>query len=159
MDDYNVSDGSTFKLHAFSDKIGMFSTLYQQATEMSEELLNQKNYHRFLQQEILDQRKQMQDQHKQMQDQKEQYQTQTKIQKIKFREQKTLLSDLKLELYIEKTQTKRLQEDLNTEKASVQLLQQRCDYLKNTVVSTLLDKLKVLEGTVERLQAIPQNEE
>ena len=156
MDDYNVSDESTFKLHAFIDKNEMFSAVRQQAIEMSEELFNQKNYQSLLKQEIQDQHKEMQDQYKQMQDQRKQFQTQLKN---KLQEQKTLSADLKLELHIERTQTQRLQEDLNTEKASVQLLQQRCDYLENTVISTLLERLKVLEGTVERLQGNPQNEE
>ena len=159
MDDYNVSNGSTFKLHVFTEKDGMFSALYQQAIEMSENqtFLNQKiqGQSKYQCEQMQDQYEQMQEQYKQIQVQKQQCQAH----KFKLKEQKTLSADLKLELHIERTQTKRLQEDLNTEKASVQLLQQRCDYLENTVISTLLERLKVLERTVERLQAIPQNEE
>ena len=61
----------------------------------------------------------------------------------------TLSTDLKLELHIEKEQTKKLQEQLNLE-------QQRCDYLENTVISNLLERLEALEGTVERLQTTSQ---
>ena len=39
------------------------------------------------------------------------------------------------------------------------MLEQRCDYLENSVISTLLGRLKTLEGTVERLQAGSQDEE
>ena len=65
-------------------------------------------------------------------------------------------TDLRLELYIE---NKKLQKELDSEKSSSQLLQQRCDYLENTVISTLLERLKTLEGTVERLQTTSQDEE
>ena len=68
----------------------------------------------------------------------------------------TLSTDLKLELHIEKEQTKKL---MNIEKANSQLLQQRCDYLENTVISNLLERLEALEGTVERLQTTSQDEE
>ena len=39
------------------------------------------------------------------------------------------------------------------------MLQQRCDYLENTVISNLLERLKALEGSVERLQTTSQDEE
>ena len=65
----------------------------------------------------------------------------------------------KLELHIEKEHIKKLQEELNTEKVNSQVLQQRCDYLENTVISNLLERLKALEGTVERLQTTSQDEE
>ena len=68
-------------------------------------------------------------------------------------------TDLKLELHIEKEQTKKLQEELNLEKVNSQVLQQKCDYLENTVISNLLERLKALEGTVERLQTTSQDEE
>ena len=66
---------------------------------------------------------------------------------------RTLSANLKLELNNEKEQTKKLQEELNFEKINSQSLQQRCDYLENTVISNLLERLKALEGTVQRLQA------
>ena len=72
---------------------------------------------------------------------------------------RTLSANLKLELNNEKEQTKKLQEELNFEKTSSQSLQQRCDYLENTVISNLLERLKALEGTVQRLQATSQVEE
>ena len=59
---------------------------------------------------------------------------------------------LSTDLKLEKEQTKKLQEQLNLE-------QQRCDYLENTVISNLLERLKALEGTVERLQTTSQDEE
>ena len=71
---------------------------------------------------------------------------------------KILSTDLKLALHIEKEQIKTLKDELNSEKANSQMLQQRCDYLENSVISTLLERLKTLEGTVERLQATPQDE-
>ena len=71
----------------------------------------------------------------------------------------TLSTDLKLELHIEKQQTKKLQEELILEKVNSQVLQLRCDYLENTVISNLLERLKALEGTVERLQTTSQDEE
>ena len=74
-------------------------------------------------------------------------------------ELKTLSTDFKLQLHIEKEQTKTLKQELNSEKANVQMLQQRCDYLENTVISTLLERMKVLETSVERLQTTSQNEE
>ena len=39
------------------------------------------------------------------------------------------------------------------------MLRQRCDYLKNSVISTLLGRLKTLKQTVKRLQAGSQDEE
>ena len=74
-------------------------------------------------------------------------------------ELETLSANLKLELNNEKEQTKKLQEELNLEKANSQSLQQRCDYLENTVITNLLQRLKALEGTVERLWANSQDEE
>ena len=74
-------------------------------------------------------------------------------------ELETLSANLKLELNNEREKTKKLQEELNLEKANSQSLQQRCDYLENTVISNLLERLKALEGTVERLQVNSQDEE
>ena len=59
---------------------------------------------------------------------------------------------------VEKEQTKRLQEELNIEKTKSELLQQRCDFLENTVIANLLERLKAVEDTVERLWAISKDE-
>ena len=59
---------------------------------------------------------------------------------------------------VEKEQTKRLQEELNIEKTKSELLQQRCDFLENTVIANLLERLKAVEDTVERLWAISRDE-
>ena len=69
----------------------------------------------------------------------------------------TLSTDLNLELKSEKEQIRKLQDELNTEKNKYDLLQQRCEYLENTVISTLLERLRGLEGTVEKLRT--QDEE
>ena len=67
-------------------------------------------------------------------------------------EQEIHLLDLKLQLHIEKQQTKKLHEELQSEKI-------KCHYLENTVISGLLERLTALEGTVERLQTTSQDEE
>ena len=69
-----------------------------------------------------------------------------------LQEQEMLSVDLKLQLHIEKQQSKRLHEELQSEKL-------RYDYLENTVISNLLERLKALERTVERLQTTSQDEE
>ena len=92
----------------------------------------------------------------QIQEQKKQFQVQLSQHKEAALQLETFSTDLKLEMHIKKRQAKNLQETLNFEN---QLLQQKCDYLENTVFSNLLDRLKGLEGTVERLQATSQDEE
>ena len=67
-------------------------------------------------------------------------------------------ANLKAEFDVEKEQTKRLREELNIEKSKSQLLQQKCDYLENTIMSNLLERLKAVEDTVERLWAISRDE-
>ena len=52
-----------------------------------------------------------------------------------------------------------MKQELNSEKANFQILKQKCDYLENTVISTLLEKMKTLETSMERLQCTSQNEE
>ena len=90
-----------------------------------------------------------------------------------LQELKMISTDLKLELHIEKEQTKKLQDEINSEKIennllqqryqlleqNYQLVQQKCDYLENTVISSLLERLRQLEGIVERLQENSQNDE
>ena len=65
----------------------------------------------------------------------------------------------------EKEQTKklldeieRLKEEQSIEKRESQVLQQKCDYLENTVIQSLLERLKAVEDTVERLWAISRDE-
>ena len=58
-----------------------------------------------------------------------------------------------------KEQPKELKQELLPEKASAEMLQQRCDYLENIVISTLFEKIKELEATVESLQTTSQYEE
>ena len=65
----------------------------------------------------------------------------------------------------EKEQTKklldeieRLKEEQSIEKRESQVLQQKCDYLENTVIQSLLERLKAVEDTVERLWTISRDE-
>ena len=78
------------------------------------------------------------------------------IQKEALQELKVLSTDLKLELHIEKEQTKKLQEEISAEKIknnllqqryqlleqNYQFMQQRCDYVEKTVISNLLQRLR-----------------
>ena len=86
-----------------------------------------------------------------MQDMKHQFETRLKQHEETALQLETLSTDLKLELHIEIEQNKKLQEELNLEKINSQVLQQRCDYLE--------ERLKALEGTVERLQTTSRDEE
>ena len=52
----------------------------------------------------------------------------------------------------------KLKEKLDIEKRESQVFQQKCDYLENTVIPSLLERLKAVEDTVERLWAISQDE-
>ena len=63
-----------------------------------------------------------------------------------------LITDLKLQLHIEMEKNKTLKEQLQAEKL-------RCDYLENTVISNLLERLQTLEQSVERSQTASQIEE
>ena len=67
-------------------------------------------------------------------------------------EQGMLITDLKLQLHIEMEKNKKLHEQFQSEKL-------RCDYLENTVIPNLLERMKMLEQTVERLQTTSQLEE
>ena len=152
QDEYTVGDylhdsSIPFTLHLYvaAEKVSL--TMCQLITDSTTNLLeNQKHNAHSLKQQI-DHQKQILQQ--QIENQKEQAAL----------ELKTLSTNLKLELNNEKEQTIKLQEELNFEKANSQSLQQRCDYLENTVISNLLGRLKALEATVERLQATSQDEE
>ena len=80
------------------------------------------------------------------------FQQHTIILQQKQQEQEMLSVDLKLQLNIEKQQTKKLQEELQSEKL-------KCHYLENTVISGLLERLTALEASIERLQTTSQDEE
>ena len=65
------------------------------------------------------------------------------LQQATLEELETCLTDLKLKLHIES--------ELNSEKVYYRMfLQQRCDYLENTVINNLLERLRRLEGTSEQ---------
>ena len=55
-------------------------------------------------------------------------------------------------------ETEKLKEELSIEKQESQVLQQKCDCLENTVIPSLLERLKAVEDTVERLWAISRDE-
>ena len=159
LSDYNVVDRSTLSLHVLKDKKGMFSLLTELIPKSSD-MFSAKLGH------------QMEHLEHKVQDQMHQFQAQLSQHKVKTQETtlqlETVATDLKLELHIEKEQTKRLQSELNAEKTKIymlqqnfelmqqnyQLVQQRCHYLENTVIVNLLERLKGLEDTVERLWAI-----
>ena len=145
MDDYDISGGSSLYLHTPSRLNEKSSAVCQLITKLSKELFDQKKYQMTLKQDI-------EDQHKQMQQYQLQFNKTVKLQQIKLQDSETLSSDLKLELHIEKEKVKTLQNELATEKASSQLLKQKCDYLENTVISNLLERLNAIERTVERSQ-------
>ena len=141
---YSNSGPYTIDLHVVSDK--STSTLCQLMLDNILEKQKEQLEHQTLLAKLhLDQ---------QLKDQK---QLTMNLQKM-LQEQEILSTDLKLQLHVEKEQTKTLKEGLNSEKATSQMLQQRCDYLEHSVISSLLERLKTLEGTVERLQAASQDE-
>ena len=90
----------------------------------------------------------------------------------KVEELETQLIDLKLKLHVEKENTKKLKEQLNSEQITSQLLQQnhrllqqnyqlmqqKNEHLENTVISHLQDKVDGLEKTVQGLQTTAQQE-
>ena len=152
QDEYTVGDylhdssgPFTLDLYVAVEKVS--PTLCQLMTDSTMNLLeNQKHNVHSLEQQIESQKQIMQ---QQIENQKEHAAL----------ELEKLSANLKLELNNEKEQTKKLQEELNFEKANSESLQQRCDYLENTVITNLLERLKALEGTVERLQTTSQDEE
>ena len=140
---YNSSGPYILDLHVPVDK--MSSTLCQlmidSRLEIQREHLEQQMKHKLLQQQVADQK-----QH-------------AMILQQMLQEQEVLSTDLKLQLHIEKEQTNNLKEELNLEKTNSHMLQQKCDYLENSVISGLLERLKAVEGTVERLHTTSQDEE
>ena len=128
LSDYNIQSKAT--LHLLVDKLN------------SEILHMQKGIQEWMEKRV---QKEYQDE---MQRMKRQFETQHEETALQL---ETLSTDLKLELHIEKEQTKKLQEELNMEKVNSQVLQQRCDYLE--------ERFKALEGAVERLQNTSQDEE
>ena len=139
LDDYNVLNKSILHLHALKDKKELSSTLCQLTTKSTEELFGK----------LVHQKEHLEQQLEQLQDQyeekHEQIQDLVESQLTTLQGFETLTTDLKSELQIEKQQTKRLQEELNSEK-------QKSDYLENTVITSLMGRLKVLESNVEKLQ-------
>jgi len=156
LSDSFVTNGSTLHLHLLAATQEMPSSVCEVLTALNKELLRHQEH----QQVHL--KNQLQHQEKQLQDQM------MRSTHLGRQELEILSTDLKLELHIEKEQTQKLQDDLNAEKAKFdllqrncqlleqnhQLVQQRCHYLENTVIPSLLEQLKGLEDTVERLWAI-----
>ena len=147
--DYNVPSGSTLRLHVLMVPQQPLSPVCQIFTVVNE-LSNYQKHQQTIQSENI---KQLQQQHKNLQEEMRLAQ-ETMLQKVQT---------LSTELHNEKEKTKKLQDELNSEKANsqtlqqnCQLLQQRCDHLENT---NLLERFKALEGTVERLQTTSQDEE
>ena len=151
--DYNVPSGSTLRLHVLMVPQQLLSPICQIFTVVNE-LSSYQKHQQTIQSENS---KQLQKQQKDVQEEMQLAQ-ETVLQEVQT---------LSTELHNEKEKTKKLQDELNSEKANsqtlhqnCQLLQQRCDYLENTVISSnLLERFKALEGTVERLQTTSQHEE
>ena len=119
--------------------------------------------------QLQEQYKQICKQNEQLQEKYERLQGQTELQQTTLQELETVSANLKLEHHIEKGQTKKLLEEVNSEK-------QKSDYLESTVIANLLmrikiledekhisqnallERLKGLEDTVERLWAISRDE-
>ena len=152
LDEYNLYDMSTLHLHVLVVTKEMPSSVCELWAALNKSLSNQQKF----QQEY--QKKENQERRDKEQLQKELHQISQKEWKGR-QELETLSADFKLQLHIEKEQTKKLKQELNSEKANAQMLQQRCDYLENTVISTLLERMKALETSVERLQTTSQDEE
>ena len=88
-----------------------------------------------------------------------------KEQQLQLQELKTLSTNLNIELQAEQKRVKELEVELTAEKNRCglfqqycQLTEQKCQYLENTVVTNLLERLQRLEDTVERLWAISRDE-
>ena len=86
-------------------------------------------------------------------------------QQLKLQELETLSTDLNIKLQLEKERVNELEVELTAEKKRFSLLQQnsqvieqKYQYLKNTIVTNLLERLQRLEDTVERLWAISRDE-
>ena len=150
--DYNVPSGSTLRLHVLMVPQQLQLPVCQIFTVVNELSSYQKH-----QQTIQNEKS------KQLQQQQKDLQKEMRlIQETVSQEVQTLST----ELHNEKEKTKKLQDELNSEKAvsqtlqqNCQLLQQRCDYLENTIIFNLLERFKELEGTIERLKTTSQDEE
>ena len=142
---YNNSTPFILDLHVVGDKptSALCQLMIDQRLKKQKEHLE---HQMMLEKQLLDQR---------LKDQKHH----TTILQEKLHEQEILSSDLKLALHVQREQINTLKDELNSEKANSQMLQQRCDCLENSVIPTLLERLKTLEGTVERLQVMSQDEE
>ena len=57
-----------------------------------------------------------------------------------------------------KEETEKLKKELSIERNKSEVLQQKCNYLESTIIASLLERLKGLEDTVERLWAISRDE-
>ena len=171
LDECNLSFMSTLHLHVLAVTKEMPSSVcellavlneslsnYQKCQQISHQRYEQKHQqcHHSMQYSLHEHKKLYDQDKKELQ---EQLQYQNYKEKKGRQELEILSADFKLQLHIEKEQTKKLKQELNSEKANAQILQQRCDYLENTVISTLLERMKALETNVERLQTTSQDEE
>ena len=142
FDNYDIWHPFTFNLYSSST---LCPLIIESTNELLERLENQDQKYRILEDN---------------QDKIVQVQKQKTVQKEEFRcklgklqqEQGMLITDLKLQLHIEMEKNKILNEQLQAEKL-------RCDYLENTVISNLLERLQTLEQSVERSQTASQIEE
>ena len=141
---YNVQDGSVLDLYVRGVNN---SNLHQPITLLIDELQKEQ---RSIQNQI--QRLHIEDNRKEFK--------QTAV-----GEYETLTNIFRQELDVEKERTMMLQQELNDEKVksnllqqNCQFLQQKCHYLENTVMADLLERLKAVEDTVERLWTISRDE-
>ena len=147
LDDYSVLDKSILHLHTLKDKKELSSMLCQLTTKSTEELfgklVHQRQHLERRFEQVQEQYEQLQEKHEQIQKQQAEQQEQLKQAQEKLQEKheqiqdlvesqqetlqgfETLTTNLKAELQIEKQQTKKLQEELCSEK-------ERSDYLKNS---------------------------
>ena len=145
-----LSDMSTVHLHILGVTIEMPSSICELWAALNKSLSNHQKCRQTNQKGLqynirLLKRQEQQD--------KEMLQNQINcIEKKGKQELETLSADFKLQLYIEKEQAEKLKQELNAEKANAQMLRQRCDYLENTVISTLLYRKG--EGTRDKCRKV-----
>ena len=77
---------------------------------------------------------------------------------VELTAQKEQVTKLQEDVTSEKERVKGLQEELDAEKAKSQFLEQKCHYLENTIIANLLERMKTVEDTVERLWTISRDE-
>ena len=156
---YDISGEKTSCLCVCTGSSEKSSALCQLSAESTEKLYVKQKEH---QQELNQQCKQIDDQMQLLQDRLE-------AQQLRLQE---LENYLNVELQMKNGQTKKLQDELTAERRSsnllqqrcqllennYQLIQQRCQYFENTVITKLLERVKGLEDTVERLWAISRDE-